>query len=235
MDRPVSTIRRPVKHARLRVREDFRIELVVPADFTQAEVASVLRRKATWIERQLSFFRAHPPAPATDPGTIILFGEPFNLLQVAALGRQVIVDEQEKTVRSGPDLSRASERAKWYRAFAKDYLTKRTGELARKHGFTFGRIFVRAQRNKWGNCSASGNVSLNWRLVMAPRYVSDYLMLHELMHTRIMNHTHRFWVHLKAICPDQQEAIAWLQTNRAPALPLTPGVATLMRPTTDAG
>ena len=216
MDRLVSTIRRPVKHARLRVREDSRVELVVPADFTLAEVAAVLDRKADWIERQLSFFRAHPPAPVTDPATIILFGEPFKLLAVPTLGRQVVVDEQEKTVRSGPDLSHASQRAKWYRAFARDYLTKRTGELVRKHGFTFGRIFVRAQRNKWGNCTASGNLSLNWRLVVAPRYVSDYLILHELLHTRIMNHTHRFWVHLKAICPDHKKATAWLQANRAP-------------------
>jgi predicted metal-dependent hydrolase len=96
------------------------------------------------------------------------------------------------------------------------YLTKRTAVLARKHGFTFGRIFVRAQRNQWGNCSASCNVSLNWRLVMAPRYVSDYLILHELMHTRIMNHTHRFWVHLKAICPGLKDAISWLEANRCP-------------------
>ena len=216
MDRLVSTIRRPVKHARLRVREDSRVELVVPDDFTQAEVAAVLDRKADWIERQLNFFRAHPPAPVTDPATIILFGEPFKLLAVPTFGRKIVVDEQEKTVRSGPDLLNSSQRNKWYRAFARDYLAGRTSELARKHGFTFGRIFVRAQRNKWGNCSASGNVSLNWRLVMAPRYVSDYLILHELMHTRIMNHTHRFWVHLKAICPGQTDAISWLAANRCP-------------------
>jgi predicted metal-dependent hydrolase len=216
MDRLVSTSRRPVKHARLRVREDSRVELVVPADFTLAEVAAVLDRKADWIERQLSYFRTHPPAPATDPGTIILFGEQFSLLPVSALGRQIIVDEQAKTVRSGPDLSHPSERAKWYRALARDYLTKRTGELAREHGFSLGRVFVRAQRSKWGNCSTGGNVSLNWRLVMAPRYVSDYLILHELMHTRILNHTHRFWVHLKTICPDHKKATAWLQANRAP-------------------
>ena len=216
MDRLVTTIRRPVKHARLRVREDSRVELVVPADFTLAEVAAVLDRKADWIERQLTFFRAHPPAPTADLGTIILFGEPFKLLAAPTPGRQVVVDEQEKTVRSGPALSDASQRDKWYRAFAREYLAGRTSELARKHGFKFGRIFVRAQRNKWGNCTANGNLSLNWRLVMAPRYVSDYLILHELLHTRIMNHTHRFWVHLKAICPDHKKALAWLQSNRAP-------------------
>ena len=66
------------------------------------------------------------------------------------------------------------------------------------------------------NCSTNGNISLNWRLVTAPRYVADHLILHELLHTRIMNHTHRFWVHLKAICPDHKNAIAWLQSNRAP-------------------
>jgi predicted metal-dependent hydrolase len=214
VDRPVTIIRRPVKHARLRVREDYRIKLVVPNDFTQAEVAAVLRRKADWIERQLTFFRVHPPAPVTAPGTIILFGEPFDLLPVPTLGRQVVVDEQEKTVRSGPDLSRAPERAKWYRAFARDYLAGRTTNLARDHNFKFGRIFVRAQRSKWGNCSTGGNISLNWRLVTAPRYVADYLILHELMHTRIMNHTHRFWTHLKSICPDHQKATAWLRANR---------------------
>jgi predicted metal-dependent hydrolase len=216
MDTPVSIIRRPVKHARLRVREDATVALVVPADFTQAQVTSILDRKADWIDRQLSFFRNHPPAPATPPGAIVLFGEPFKLIVAPGLRRQVVVDEQEKTVRSGPDLAAPSELTKWYRTFARVYLASRTAELAQKHHFTFGRLTIRAQRNKWGNCSTSGNVSLNWRLVMAPPYVADYLILHEMLHTRIMNHTHRFWVHLRAICPDHEKATAWLQANRAP-------------------
>lgn len=212
----VAITRRPVKHARLRVREDQTVELVVPADLTQAQVTAILDRKGPWIDHHLAFFRSRPAPPVPPPGTIRLYGEPLKLVRDPSLRRQVAVDESAKAIHAGPDLTDPSKLSKWYRAYARTYLAARTAELAKKHNFTFGRVFIRAQRKKWGNCSTDGNISLNWRLVTAPRYVADYLILHELMHTRIMNHTHRFWAHLKALCPDQEKATAWLQSNRAP-------------------
>jgi predicted metal-dependent hydrolase len=208
----ITIARRSVKHARLRVREDTSVELVVPSDFSAADIESVLRKKSDWIRYQQQFFAARPQTTMeTKEEEFLLFGEIFRCVAKPELGKGVVVDKQMRMVYRGPgDASCGG----WYRKFAREYLVRRTEELATKHGFQFGRIFVKAQRTRWGNCSAKLNISLNWHLIGAPTYASDYVILHELMHTRVMNHSQGFWVHLVAICPEHKEAIGWLQRHR---------------------
>jgi predicted metal-dependent hydrolase len=72
---------------------------------------------------------------------------------------------------------------------------------------------VRDQRSRWGSCSRSGSITLNWRLVQMPPFVRDYIVIHELMHRREMNHSPRFWRHVAAACPRHLEARKWLRTE----------------------
>jgi predicted metal-dependent hydrolase len=74
-------------------------------------------------------------------------------------------------------------------------------------------VTVRNQRSRWGSCSAGGTVSLNWRLVQAPESVRDYIIYHELMHLREMNHSHRFWARVEEVCPGWRDAERWLKRN----------------------
>lgn len=76
---------------------------------------------------------------------------------------------------------------------AKRKLKARLGTLAERHGFTYNRVFVRNQRTRWGSCSCQNNISLNIRLVLLPEQLMDYVILHELTHTRIKNHSAVFW------------------------------------------
>ncbi len=85
--------------------------------------------------------------------------------------------------------------------------------LARAHGITVSKISVRNQRSRWGACSARGSITLNWRLVLVPEFVRDYVMVHELMHRRELNHSKRFWRHVAAACPRYDEARSWLRTE----------------------
>jgi predicted metal-dependent hydrolase len=85
--------------------------------------------------------------------------------------------------------------------------------LANAHGITVTRISVRNQRSRWGACSAAGAISLNWRLILVPEFVREYVMLHELMHRRELNHSARFWRHVRAVCPRHAEARRWLLTE----------------------
>ncbi len=81
-------------------------------------------------------------------------------------------------------------------------LIKRLGELAQEHGFTFNRVFIRNQKTRWGSCSAKNNINLNLRLVALPQELSNYVILHELVHTRIKNHGPEFWNELERIAVD---------------------------------
>jgi predicted metal-dependent hydrolase len=75
-------------------------------------------------------------------------------------------------------------------------LRERLRYLARKHGFTYNRVIIRNQKTRWGSCSHSNNISLNVKLVMLPPELLDYVLLHELVHTRIHDHSPRFWAEL---------------------------------------
>jgi predicted metal-dependent hydrolase len=85
--------------------------------------------------------------------------------------------------------------------------------LARLYDITVTRISVRNQRSRWGACSARGSITLNWRLILVPDFVREYVMIHELMHRRELNHSRRFWRHVAAACPRYEEARRWLRTD----------------------
>jgi predicted metal-dependent hydrolase len=94
---------------------------------------------------------------------------------------------------------------------ARRELTARVAELAAQQGLTVRRVSVRDQRSRWGSCSARGVISLNWRLVQVPEFVRDYIIVHELMHLREMNHSGRYWKLVEAAFPRMDEAERWLK------------------------
>ena len=102
-----------------------------------------------------------------------------------------------------------------YRARAARELPARLHALAAAHGLTVARVSIRNQRWRWGSCSRDGHICLNWRLVAMPDWVLDYVLLHELMHLKRMDHSPRFWKLVAAVCPGFQEARAWLRRNQA--------------------
>jgi predicted metal-dependent hydrolase len=95
---------------------------------------------------------------------------------------------------------------------AKRELPGRLLELAARHALTVTRVSVRNQRWRWGSCSRSGHICLNWRLVQMPDAVRDYVMIHELMHLRRMDHSPKFWKLVEAACPTFQTSRAYLRS-----------------------
>lgn len=211
---PLTIIRRPVKHARLRVREDSSVQLIVPDGFEQSLIDSLLVKKAPWIARHQQYFRNRAAdRRVLAAHEIRLLGEVFRFVQIPELGQKVVVDEVAKEIHTGRNLALKSELNRWYRAYASVELRQRLQELSTIHQLPFKRCFIRSQHTRWGTCSVRGNVSLNWRLILAPKHVAEYVVLHELMHTKVLNHSQRFWVQLRAICPRCKEAIQWLSDN----------------------
>jgi hypothetical protein len=96
-------------------------------------------------------------------------------------------------------------------------LRERLLQLAADQGLAVSRISIRDQRSRWGSCGHDGHICLNWRLVLMPPEIRDYVMLHELMHLRRMDHSRRYWELVAAAYPDYQRARAWLRQH-GPAL-----------------
>ncbi len=125
--------------------------------------------------------------------------------------RRRVAEEQARArqLAPPPEVERA------LRAKAARELPLRVGELASAHGLAVTRVSVRNQRWRWGSCSRAGHICLNWRLVAMPAWVRDYVIVHELMHLRRLDHSPRFWKLVAAACPDYQEARAWLRRHAA--------------------
>ena len=107
-----------------------------------------------------------------------------------------------------PAVARADEPA--LRARANEELPPRLLSLAREHDVSVTRVSIRNQKSRWGACSSTGSITLNWRLILVPDHVRDYVMIHELMHRRELNHSRRFWRHVAAACPGYPDAKRWL-------------------------
>ena len=96
---------------------------------------------------------------------------------------------------------------------AKSVLAQRTAYFARQIGVTYGRITVRDQKTRWGSCSQTGNLNFNFRLILAPLEVLDYVVVHELCHRRQMYHSAQFWQEVAQVLPDYRKRKAWLTEN----------------------
>jgi predicted metal-dependent hydrolase len=127
------------------------------------------------------------------------------------IARQVRRLEEERSRPRPASLAPEAERALRVRAACE--LPARLLELAARLGLSVSRISVRNQRWRWGSCSPRGHICLNWRLVLMPDAVRDYVMIHELMHLRRLDHSARFWKLVAAACPDYQSARQWLRAH----------------------
>jgi predicted metal-dependent hydrolase len=120
---------------------------------------------------------------------------------------------ERQRARSRPTRTRDDERDALLRARARRELPAELVSLARQHNISVKRVSIRNQRSRWGACSPSGTITLNWRLIQTPPFVREYVLLHELMHRREMNHSRRFWRLVAAVCPRYEEARRWLRTE----------------------
>ena len=118
------------------------------------------------------------------------------------------IEAERTTIPSVPDEVRREALAR-----AKRELPPRLLEVAAELGLRVRKVSVRNQRWRWGSCSTSGHICLNWRLVLMPAAVRDYVIIHELMHLRRLDHSSRFWALVAGACPGYQDARRWLREH----------------------
>lgn len=198
----------------LRVISAVEIRCTIPRRGRMAEATRFVEAHKVWIFRELERRRAAPPSVRewTDGHAFLFQGETVRLE----------IDEVGGVLRFGgeivPHRSAASVRGvveRRMRQIAARVLPIRVLALAAEYQIAVHRVTVRAQRSRWGSCSHAGTISLNWRLIQAPDWVRDYVIIHELMHRRQMNHSPRFWAEVEHAFPRRREAEAWLKQNAA--------------------
>lgn len=213
---PLQLVRNPrARRYVLRLGHDGVVRVTVPRGGSNAEARNVAHKHLAWLERQLAKRREEAGRDHTwRHGTRIWFrGE--------EVGLEVVEGDTVRWIRFADasfavdttlaDIRPAVERH--LLKLAKAELPGRTRELASQHGFEVKSVTVRNQRSRWGSCSRQATISLNWRLVQMPSAVRDYIILHELAHLRVMNHSTKYWRVVAQLCPDYRAAEAWLKAH----------------------
>ena len=203
------------RNYRLTLRRDGVAVATVPVRGTEREARRFADEHRDWLERARARQASRPRgADLWMPGTSVLWRGAMTEIRIACAGEKPSVCLAADIFRVATldrDL-RPTLEAQFARR-ARIELPGRTWELAAETGVDVKQVTVRNQRSRWGSCSAGGTISLNWRLVQTPDLVRDYIILHELMHLREMNHSDRFWARVAEVCPWWREAERWLKRN----------------------
>lgn len=199
----------------IRVDPDGSIRATVPRRGSIKGARAFAEQNLDWIVKQIEK-RRDPPSHSRNwqPGTEILYrGEKVQLIVSPKHdGNVVQFADQVVPVSAAARIRPVIERHFWRLARAE--LTARTLELAVQHGLAVKKVIVCNQQSRWGSCSKRGTISLNWRLILMMEFVRDYIITHELMHLREMNHSRRFWRLVEEACPNYKEAKLWIKKHR---------------------
>ena len=200
------------KHVRFRVTLADGLIVVIPVGFDSARIPALLEEKRAWLMRALSEMekrRESLPSPNLHPQEIALssVGQIWRLDWIATDAANISIQETDafQLQVSGPirDPAAWQEALKrWLIERAQDVLIPWTQDLSQELGIPIQRVVIRCQKTRWGSCSANDNINLNVNLVRLRPGLMDYVILHELVHTRTKNHSRRFWSQLDELVGD---------------------------------
>ena len=216
------TVSPRARRLRLVIRPETGLEVVVPHGVSIASHEAFLREKETWILATLDRLAVQTAASAPLPvvtGRTLAFAGRTLTLQVrlgAPAGRfrvALVGDVLSLTV---PDADADTARralTAWYRKQAPRVFAERLAAHNARYGYQYGRVSIKEQKSRWGSCSRLGNLNFNWRLLLAPLPVLDYVVVHELCHLKEMNHGARFWQLVARTCPTYMAQRRWLRQH----------------------
>jgi predicted metal-dependent hydrolase len=212
---------RKAKNLRIMVGGETGLEVVVPAKFDLDLVEPVLIKKQEWIIGKLDYFKQVKESLhiyRQQSGHKVLYrGREYEVETVVTQRASGTVQVEEGKllvlVPAEAENDCAAVLEGWYRTMARLLINQRIRVVNQVLNLEFNRVAIRGQKTRWGSCSHLGNLNFNWRLVMAPLPVMDYIVAHELLHLVEANHSKKFWALVENICPDYRACREWLKKN----------------------
>jgi predicted metal-dependent hydrolase len=206
------TVRRSARARRVRVTVDAArgVEVVLPQRAPEREAAAAVRELRPWIGRRVAELDLARAAVAARGDAVPYLGELLSLRPEPGRTR-VHRRGTELLTPAGPEREPALER--WYRRAARDEVTPRLDDACAQAGSGYTKLSIRGQRTRWASCSRDGAMSFNWRLLLAPEPVLDYVVWHEVCHLQVMDHSPRFWALLARHWPGYREQQRWLRRH----------------------
>lgn len=218
-------IRRPRrKTAAITVKHDNTVTVVVPASLSENQIVELLIQKKSWIQKKL-YFNDHVRTHHIPKE--YLSGEFFSYLgakyclevlqgdsdQITVTGEKLIVQVRDDLPAQETSNAVYRQLSFWYLKHARHYLLEETQNYAQTLGFHPEHIGVKSYKRRWGSCSSRGVINYNWKIIMAPRSIVDYIIIHELCHLQHLNHSKSYWNLVERVMPDYRERKDWLKVH----------------------
>jgi hypothetical protein len=184
--------------------------LTLPPYASLGEATSFVHSQARWMADRLA--QVPPRIPFADGAVVPVLGEPVTIRHVGGGGKPVTRVGSELVVTGAPEHLRRRVRDHLI-ALARGEIARQAQEFGEAVKRPVGRIVLRDPVTRWGSCSASGSLSISWRLVMMPDCVLRYVVAHEVAHLVELNHGPRFWALVDRLVPDSAACRAWLHDN----------------------
>jgi predicted metal-dependent hydrolase len=201
---------------RVTVGPDHPLEVVVPVGTRDRAIDRFLRDKRDWIARNVAAAESIAAAPGRlgldRPGVAFLHGEPVPVTRVQNR-RSFARLTRGRVVVGGTRAQAEAALERFYRRLAREAVTDTAEREARRLGLSYRAIGIGDQRTLWGSCSPRARLSFSWRLMLAPREVLDYVVVHELCHLRHAHHRRSFWQLVEAAYPGYSEQERWLREH----------------------
>jgi predicted metal-dependent hydrolase len=209
-------IRSRRKTIALIVRPDGSLEVRAPQQMAESRIREFVESHAEWVRKQkarASDFPQPLPKQFADGEKFPYLGKEYPL-RIVPRQRQALTFDGVEFRLTKSALPKAREAfIRWYKAQAAQVLSERITAQATAHVYKYDRIRITSARTRWGSCSTRGTLSFTYRLIMAPSSVVDYVILHELVHLKIKNHSRDFWGQLGKLMPDYKKYVTWLKKN----------------------
>ena len=202
-------IRRSTRARRVRVSvdPDGTVTVTLPNRAPERLAAEAVQELAPWIARRRKALARAAEDRARPEGTVPYLGEHLTL--VPQPGRTRAHRRGDALLVPAEDPKPAIER--FYRRAARAEIGRRLDAATARAGTTYAGLTIRAQRTRWASCSSDGGMSFNWRLLLAPVEILDYVVEHEVCHLEVMDHSPRFWALLESRVPDWRRHATWLR------------------------
>lgn len=210
---------RTAKTIKLRILEDGSLVVTTHTFTTEKQVKKFIESQREWIEDKLLPIHKKRKYLTTERSNLLFRGKEYDFRLSVQKNKRPKTSLLDKTITVTVKNEEHTETRvvlqKWYKKEAKKYFVERVPLLADLVDKNVKNVTIRSQRSRWGSCSSRSTISLNWKLIQTPDWISDYVIYHELAHLTHMNHSKAFWNLVNNYFPEYKNAEKWLKDNHS--------------------
>ena len=215
---PYNVIRSNRKTIALQINENAEIIVRAPHHVSQKRIHQFIEEKEAWISKTQQKMLARQEeieqnSEFKDGKEILFLGIGYKVKLVhntrAITIHDTVFEFPADLIEHAPEVL-----PHWYKRMAYKIIPPKVAYYAESLGLNYSKVGITSAKKRWGSCNSKGSINFSYRLIMTPPGIIDYVIVHELMHLREMNHSPRFWAHVESVIPDYKKRRKWLKDNQ---------------------